>query len=711
MRRWFPGLVGPGARKLPVSLDCGTIEVHSTKASQKTSMQSLVSTMHTLLLKPTLLTLFWRLSLLGGLLIGWGLRLQYLIRQNIWWDEARNIDVALRPLSQIATSPELDIHPPLYFWSLHLWLGILGIERGDPWQLLAFGSRLLSVATGVIAIALLATLVRRISGPGGATAALLLAALSPFWLAESQEARMYTFTFALLLAAALPLVHLVLYPPKKIFTAQWSLFVLASCAALITHYSALFIIAPWYLTWFVVVLTRRRHAVPAEPDSSPVRPESRDFYPLLGAGLATALLLLPFIPIALGQIPDYANPNLAIPSLDFYLRANWIGYLGGYAWSESIGPILSLSIWWPIAIGVLALIGLLIKVLDGRREKQISLAFLLVWLFGGLGLYYVAVLDRGAFSIRYSSFVSPALYALVGIGIGALSRLGRWAPILAGALLLVGLLPAASADLNDERFFREESAALAEWLAGETRAGDVIFVDQKYPFGLYWERYAASPDTEPQGDEAAPARYLFVDINRVDEQLERWAGDAKRVFWVVWFESDTDPRGAVPFLLNKAGREVGSQNFRGYWVRWWELDPPNSFDLDQNLEPVAHRWQSGIEAREIGVVQQEQGEIVRISVVVRWAREGETPLPSLKARVALYDADGARIAQDDKLLLNDRHVGPANWPTGESTLNVYSFSLPVDAVSDGSWIGLLVYEGETLAPLELEGGGVEVKVE
>ena len=69
-----------------------------------------------------------RLLLLLLLLSIFALRLHALTLQNIWWDEARNIDVALRPFAQIATAPELDIHPPVYFWLLHWWLRALNLQ-------------------------------------------------------------------------------------------------------------------------------------------------------------------------------------------------------------------------------------------------------------------------------------------------------------------------------------------------------------------------------------------------------------------------------------------------------------------------------------------------------------------------------------------------------------------------------------------------------
>jgi len=67
---------------------------------------------------------------LGLILLAWGLRLWRLDVQDIWWDEARNIDVASRPVQAILQAPELDIHPPGYFLLLHGWL-----QCTSPWPL------------------------------------------------------------------------------------------------------------------------------------------------------------------------------------------------------------------------------------------------------------------------------------------------------------------------------------------------------------------------------------------------------------------------------------------------------------------------------------------------------------------------------------------------------------------------------------------------
>lgn len=699
------------------------------------------------------------------MLAGFALRTTDLTLQNIWWDEARNIDVALRPFWQIPTAPELDIHPPLYFWLLHSWLWLLGVEWGVPWPQMAFAARLLSVAAGTVGVALLFHLARRSggarTGPLAGLLAALLGALSPFWLAESQEARMYTAGFALLTAAAifflragvtLPLRSSVvgrrLAPP--IFTRHSVLFTLFSAAALLTHYNAAFILAAWYGWWGLSALLR--------PD------RWQRLARVLLHGLALTLLVLPVAPIALRQIPGYANPNLTVPSLWEYFSANWAGYLGGYAWNSDSLAWLRAGGWWLWAVLAAAVVGsgLLaghwwrgmrgrggveartvrrrpttddrrqavegavkgaVKGRQGRDDRSSTqyatdsqpsapppfgplrppitpYSLLITWLFAGLALYYIAVVDRGAFNIRYASFVTPALYALVGLGLAGLGRVQRWLPLAGLALLALGLLPAARADLTDARFFREDTAGLAGWLRAQAGPEDLIFVDQKYPFGLYYQRYAIAPDAAPTGPEAAPARYLFVDINAVDQRLTAWAGDAQRIFWVEWFESDTDPRGSVAFLLDKYGEQAGEQLFRGYRVRWWQMKPPTEFALAQAMQPLALRWRGGLETLAIDLPPGPLAAGAELPVVIRWRRTPGQPLPPLKARVALYDGD-ARLAQDDRRLLNDRHLAPAEWQPGDAPLNVSLLSLPGGLPPGAYSLRLLVYNAGTLAPIEL----------
>lgn len=655
-----------------------------------------------------------RWTMVVALLGAWALRLIALAQQDIWWDEARNIDVALRPFWSIPTAPELDIHPPVYFWLLHGWSRLLELGRGlEPAQL-AYGMRLFSVFAGVIGVALVYRLGRLAAVRGAGVAAAVLAAASPFWLAESQETRMYTLGFALLAAAAVAFWHSgregvpTLVPPaasavpssagRRIRWGAVATFVVLSAAALATHYNAVFILVAWYLWWGGVVLVMPAHT--GEPVVWGAR--LRNLGLVFGCGLATVALLLPVVPIALRQIPGYANPNLTVPTLAGYLTENWRAYLGGYAFSaEWAGGRSSFWLWSVLALGAVGLVLVTLR----RGAARLPLSFLLMWLVGGLALYYVAVLDRNAFNVRYASFITPALYALLGAAVAGWSLWVRPMGLVA-LLMVVALWPqAVRADLTDPAFAREDISGVTAWLRNQVQAGDVIFVDQKYPFGFYYDRYAIDPAVTPVGDEVAPARYLFVDINTIDRRLDEWASDAKRVFWVQWFESDTDPRRAVSFLLDQAGTRQGEEWFQGYSIDWWQLNPPNEFVLAPNLTPVVHGFPPAVQTVAASLPHGPVAQGGNVPVVVRWQRiAGGTVDRSLKARVALYAPDGGRVAQRDERLLNDRHLLPAEWDPADRPLNVYLLEVPEDAAPGMYTIGLLVYDADTLEPL----GAVDV---
>ena len=314
-----------------------------------------------------------RLLLLCLLLAIFALRLQALTLQHIWWDEARNIDVALRPFTQVATAPELDIHPPVYFWLLHVWLHALGFHTLVEPTLLAFGARLLSVVGAMLATVLLYPLSRRLGSVHAGLYTVTIAGFAPFWLAESQEARMYTVGFALLAAAAYFLLKITedwrletgdwrlktrgqrpevrdqrtASTPKSQITNQKSkidyiAFICCAALALLTHYNAVFILVAWYGWWGMVALLqpKRWHALRT----------------VIYCGIAMTLLVAPVFPIAMRQIPQYANPNLGIPTLSAYLWQNWQAYLGGYAFEPAL--LNGYATPWLWAMLVILLIGL-----------------------------------------------------------------------------------------------------------------------------------------------------------------------------------------------------------------------------------------------------------------------------------------------------------------------------------------------------------------
>jgi len=627
--------------------------------------------------------LFVILVLLGA----WALHLQRLDAQDIWWDEARNIEVAARPLARIAGSSELDIHPPLYFYSLHLWTSLLSSS--------AFATRLFSACFALLAAALTCRLARQLApGPVGRLSgllALVLAAASPYLLAEAQETRMYTFTWALLSAGALA----VWQATRQATGAQsrrrawlwWCALGLFAAASLLAHYSAALILAMWAV-WLLVWALRG-------PDRW-IRLRT-----LALVGLLALLLCLPAAPIALRQIPNYQNPNLNLPSPGSYLgqlsRAFTLGEHvpeTAWAWGRWLWLLL------PLGGAALAL---------GAPNRQSRLAFLGLWLFGGLGAYYLLLTRRSAFNPRYISFVLPALWALAGWSLAGWRRIFKPLPWVLALALVAAAIPSLHADLTDPQYYHVDTSGVIAWLEERATTDDIILVDQRYPFGFYWKRWDSSaygfPPAEPA--DQPPAQYLFVDLNHLGERLTELAGDVQTVYWVTWFESDIDPRGAVPALLDAHGERLGEQDFRGYKVRWWRLQSPTRFGAFPELQALDLQFEPGITLLEGGW----QGRLDPTAagtpalVTLHWQADGPTASP-LKVSMRLRGEDGAMLAQDDRVLLNDRHLHTTSWEPGETALALYTLALPPEA---GTYhLTVVLYNEETLQPVGLrDGSGVE----
>lgn len=129
----------------------------------------------------------YRLLLLTAILIALALRLYNLTYHSLWVDEAISVHWARQSAARIVevglTLVE-DRLPPLYYLALKGWTALAGFSET--------GVRSLSVFTGVLAVALLARIGADLFGRRVGLLAAWLAALNPFLIWYSQEARMYS---------------------------------------------------------------------------------------------------------------------------------------------------------------------------------------------------------------------------------------------------------------------------------------------------------------------------------------------------------------------------------------------------------------------------------------------------------------------------------------------------------------------------------------
>lgn len=115
--------------------------------------------------------------------IGAALRFAALGQESVWGDEIFSLDLASRSLAGILRGAAGEVHPPLYFMLLKLWLA--------PWGDSLVAARAFSAFASALALIPFAALARRLLGSRAGLGALALMALSPFQLWYAQETRMY----------------------------------------------------------------------------------------------------------------------------------------------------------------------------------------------------------------------------------------------------------------------------------------------------------------------------------------------------------------------------------------------------------------------------------------------------------------------------------------------------------------------------------------
>ncbi|HEX9115571.1 MAG TPA: glycosyltransferase family 39 protein [Anaerolineae bacterium] len=208
--------------------------------------------------------LFVSTLLLVLLAVAAAIRFYNLGGQSLWSDEGNSAALATRSFAQISRDASRDIHPPLYYWLLHLWTGVFGTGE--------VGLRSLSALLGVWLVLAVARLGQHLYGATTGLAAALIAALAPFQIYYSQEARMYILLallatyaithFASLLAREDRALRQAGALPLPWFSGPDLGLVLTWVAGLYTHYAFPLIIAlstGLYALW--LILTARQGQV------------------------------------------------------------------------------------------------------------------------------------------------------------------------------------------------------------------------------------------------------------------------------------------------------------------------------------------------------------------------------------------------------------------------------------------------------------------
>ncbi len=522
--------------------------------------------------------------LVAILLLALGLRLYRIDAQSLWNDEGTSVALAQRDLATIARDAAADIHPPLYYWLLHGWIKLVGTNET--------GVRSLSALLGVGLVALIYALGRLLTGRWAGLGAAFLAAVNPFQVYYSQEARMYmllavwgalAFYAALRWAFALSpwgervgvrgelhdeqhLPPPPAPPPREGSNARlgWAIvYVLAGAAGLYTHYAFPLVLLPVNLVVLLDMGLRWRQTATMNRRSERAKPAKAgsgqgDSLPfVLAAGpvarwlalqAAVALLFLPWLPAAVRQLaawPRLAQATGFLPALANTWR--WLNFGPTVDIGQVILPLL--------VLGVLASVGVL-ALLIGQGEKPIRMTrraavLLLLWVCLPVALMLALGLYREAY-LKFLLTASPAVVLLLAVGVPRPVRdssrivavLASAAFVLTASLVLVPYARALHNYYTEPDYARDDYRAIAAYVEAVGRPGDAVLLNapgQQEVFGYYYEGalpvhpLPASRPLDPAATEAA---------------LKALAPPGGRIFAVLWATDESDPERFIEGWLD-----------------------------------------------------------------------------------------------------------------------------------------------------------------
>ena len=603
----------------------------------------------------------WTTLLTALILAAFALRMYRLAQQPLSWDEGWSIGLSTLGWAEINGITALDVHPPLYYDVLKVWLSL-----GRHQVLMRFLSVFAGVVTVPIGYATGRMWTRSAGagerqGPVGTLAATVIT-LSPFLLYYSQVVRMFSLCAALTLLATYCLL-------KAIDTGRFGsyvVFVLSATAALYTFYYTAFVLVA-ALVYALFIRPRRWRAL------------------LISAAVTTLLYapwLLYAVPPMLERVGSRTGFALSGTDLLRFLADGVFGLVFAYgAGWIAVYTVLLLSV---------------AAVFVAWRERQSIRCLTLPLLAVVLSLMAVSIGAKAhMFAARYLISASPFLALLIAWAISVCWRRSKWLGALGLILLVASALPTVSRYVYQKSY--EVSGAFDpeadyRYLQDKTLPNDIVFFNVLSLAGHY-ERLRTADD---------PGWSYVLRWDPVIEPLEQALTDRvqpatarHRRLWFVLYKGTV----AANFEL----KEWLDRNLFPAFGQWRE----DTLYL-QYLTPTAQETQveprlafdERIQLQSVVFTPRAQADD-RVTVRLTWSSTEEIA-QNYKVFVHLYAMDRRLVAQHDSVPVNE--LRPTwGWQPGEQIIDNHGLWVPA-GVSEPLRLVVGLYDPESNTRLTLPDG-------
>ncbi|HST56954.1 MAG TPA: glycosyltransferase family 39 protein [Solirubrobacteraceae bacterium] len=338
--------------------------------------------------------------------------------QSFWYDEAFTPVHVLHPGlgATLHAVSHTENSPPLWYVLVWGWSRALGTG--------AIALRSLSALAGVGTVAAGWALGRELGSRRTAIALAAILALNPLMVWYSQEARVYEL-FALLAAVSLLCFLRAVRAPSTRTLAAWSV---SSVLALLTHYFAVFLLAPEAVA-LLVLLAPGRLATPAPERAVPTRAA---VLVAVGALAISGLALLPLI---------HAQGGHGTQWIGRWALSDRVVQIPGYYLLGAQGSVLGHGLLVLCALPLLGAAGLAGALLAGKRlQAQESRALTWMTALGAIAIAVPFVLALAGFDYLAPRNLIAAwvpLSAALAVAVTA-RRAGAAGVLLGGAVCVAG---------------------------------------------------------------------------------------------------------------------------------------------------------------------------------------------------------------------------------------------------------------------------------
>jgi hypothetical protein len=690
-------------------------------------------------------TTWIRNALILTLWLAFGLRLFRLGGESLWYDETVSVYLAQQPLQAMLAHTASDIHPPGYYLLLHGWRWLSqpalthGFEFLYAWP---------SAFCGVLLLALLFALGRRLYNAAIALFGVWLAAVNPFQLWYSQEVRMYT------LGACLGL--LCLWVTLKFFTAPSGHSARRSPTRNVLlyaiYYSIIAAIGLYTLYYFLFVLLALNLLalflwLP--------RPRRRNLaWSWLGAQLSVLVLYLPWLPVFYRQAIDPPVPGWRLPWQTF-----------GQIWQALLESLSALLLgqsqpgpqWlWALGAAVLLVVFGFNQGVDSKTHEskgRAKAALLIYLLTPATAIYLVTLLVTPLYHVRYLFTYAAPMMLVVAAALTQSKRVHRLLPLLLCALFTGASFAGLYEFWRNPLYGADDHRAAVAELAAAWRPGDVILVNAGWSYtalGIYWpnahNQPAPSADTiavepierverltdytngnadlaigDPSGDSIRLVRSGSVEgqhtlgwgdpesdfyaINAADTlaALHTLATRYRRIWHYRIYDTVNDPSGQIRTALGQNGRLVWEKAYPGRDYLRVQLFESNLANAGNPQHTVQRRFGERVELLGHTTPAQVVAGRWLYSTLYLQALSGAGSLDALSLSLRLYAQEGKGTPAEQLVSQFDAapYLPSTGWLPGRQ--QVVPLALPVAPTTPPARysLELVIYRQSDSTPLTL----------